>query len=152
MKKTIHANALRLRDKGVLITGDSCSGKSTLTLALLERARVGGYGHALIGDDYIELARKDGKCILQALPNMAGAIEVRGAGIFKIDFEPEIPLDLCVFLTDEPQRLPAKLGDDLVDKAIKKLFLPTLQNSSILNLCYAIEFTLFAQAWQPASP
>lgn len=147
MTKNIHANALRLRNKGVLIMGDSGSGKSTLTLALLERASFRGDSHALVGDDYITCSYEGDKIVLNSIPAMAGSIEVRGAGIFHIEAEPKVQLDLCVVLTNHPQRMPQALSFSPTLAVIKKLFLPPISNTSILNQCYAIEFTLFKQAW-----
>ncbi|MEW5804173.1 MAG: hypothetical protein AB1847_18920 [bacterium] len=50
-----HAAAVSWQDQGIVILGDSCQGKSTLTLELIRR------GFAFLTDDMTCLCRKDGR-------------------------------------------------------------------------------------------
>ena len=76
---TIHATAVLVGARAVLIRGPGGSGKSTLALRLLQAAETGLIRFAcLVGDDrlHVEAVRQ----ILLARPSapLAGLIEVRG--------------------------------------------------------------------------
>lgn len=62
MRKTavIHANAMVINRRGVLITGDSGSGKTQLCVALLKR------GHRIIADDAVKLTLSNQQLIASA--------------------------------------------------------------------------------------
>lgn len=78
---TAHATCVVLGEAGVLIRGASGSGKSSLALALLDRARLAGGFAALVGDDRVRLARHHDRLVARRHPRVAGLIEVRGLGI-----------------------------------------------------------------------
>jgi len=73
----IHATAVLIGGKGLLIRGPSRSGKSTLALDLLQ----GRHGLAawLIGDDRIALENIGTRIEMRGHPRIAGKIEKRGA-------------------------------------------------------------------------
>jgi len=73
----IHATAVLIGGKGLLIRGPSRSGKSTLALDLLQ----GGHGLAawLIGDDRIAVDNIGTRIEMRGHPRIAGKIEKRGA-------------------------------------------------------------------------
>ena len=52
--ETIHANAVAIDGQGILIIGQSGSGKSDLSLRLIDR------GAQLVGDDHCHIVRRDG--------------------------------------------------------------------------------------------
>jgi serine kinase of HPr protein (carbohydrate metabolism regulator) len=82
----IHATALMFGGAGILIRGPSRSGKSSLTLALLnEAAQTSLYGQ-LIGDDQISVEPCDGYLILRGHPAISGKIEKRGEGILDVSW------------------------------------------------------------------
>jgi len=70
----IHATAVLIDGKGLLIRGPSRAGKSTLALDLLER-----FSATLIGDDRVEISNVGGQLLLRGHPLIAGKIEKRGA-------------------------------------------------------------------------
>lgn len=70
-----HASAVALDGHGVLITGESGSGKSSLSLQLMS------FGAQLIADDQTKLSLRDGEVWAEAPPSIAGLIEARGIGI-----------------------------------------------------------------------
>lgn len=71
MSQLLHATAVALGDRAVLLTGPSGSGKSDLALRLIDR------GAVLVGDDAVVL--KEG--LLSGPQRLQGQIEVRGVGI-----------------------------------------------------------------------
>jgi serine kinase of HPr protein (carbohydrate metabolism regulator) len=84
----------------VLITGPSGSGKSDLTLRLLDR------GFTLVSDDQTIVRRDGGKLIASAPPNISGKLEIRGVGIVEMESAKDVPVALVVQLTSEIERLP----------------------------------------------
>jgi serine kinase of HPr protein (carbohydrate metabolism regulator) len=98
----------------VLITGPSGSGKSDLTLRLLDR------GFTLVSDDQT-IVKKDGdKLVASAPPNIAGKLEIRGIGIVEMETVTNMPVALLVELTSDIQRLP----DDSRERPILGVSLP----------------------------
>jgi serine kinase of HPr protein (carbohydrate metabolism regulator) len=114
--ETIHASTVALNGRAVLITGPSGSGKSDLTLRLLDRE------FALVSDDQT-IVKKDGDRLLaSAPPNIAGKLEIRGIGIVEMDRVDSVPVALIVELTGDIQRLP----DDSRERPILGIKLPLI--------------------------
>ena len=123
MTATIHASAVLVGARAVLIRGPSGSGKSRLALDLIAAGRAGQFLFTrLIGDDRVELINTGGRLLVQTAPALAGLIEVRGAGIFRLDHEPCAMVGLVVDLAaTDAQRLPE---NDLI--ALESVKLPRL--------------------------
>ncbi len=100
----VHGSAVCLSGRAALIVGPSGSGKSALALALMSM------GAGLIADDrtiVTEDAR--GTPIASCPPTIAGRIEVRGVGIFRVPPAAPAPLVLVVDLGCRPRsRLPGR--------------------------------------------
>ena len=78
-KITLHGVFMEVMGTGVLITGESSSGKSELALELLTR------GHRLIADDATEFARTSPDTLNGTCPEMLrDFLEVRGLGILNV--------------------------------------------------------------------
>ena len=105
---SIHASAVLVGDRAVLIRGPSGSGKSRLAFDLILAGRAGQSSKAtLIGDDRVRLTPRDGSLIVQNVPELAGLIEIRGLGIRKIDAASEAPIGVVVDLSaSDAERLP----------------------------------------------
>lgn len=98
--ETIHASTVAREGRAVLITGPSGSGKSDLTLRLID------HGFTLVSDDRT-LLRKDGDRLLASAPSpIAGKLEVRGIGIVDVPHMDDVPAALIVELTSDIQRMP----------------------------------------------
>ena len=108
MNDTIHASAVLVGARAVLIRGPSGAGKSRLALALIEAGRCGQLRLArLIGDDRVHLASGGGRLLVRPAPALAGLIEVRGTGILRLDHEPCAVVGLIVDLdAADAERLP----------------------------------------------
>ena len=106
--ETVHASTVALDGRAVLITGPSGSGKSDLTLRMLDR------GFRLVSDDQT-LVKKDGERLLaSAPPTIAGKLEIRGIGIIETEQIDDVPVALVVELTSEIQRLPDDSRERLI--------------------------------------
>jgi serine kinase of HPr protein (carbohydrate metabolism regulator) len=114
--ETVHASTVTSGGRAVLITGPSGSGKSDLTLRLLDR------GFTLVSDDRT-IVKRDGKRLLaSAPPAIAGKLEIRGIGIVEVEHVDDLPVALLVELTSEIQRLP----DDSLERPILGVKLPLI--------------------------
>jgi HPr kinase/phosphorylase len=105
---TVHASAVLVGARAVLIRGPSGSGKSRLTLDLIEAARTGSLPFArLVADDRVHLETANGRLLARPAKALVGLIEVRGVGLRRIAHEPSAVVGLVVDLAAaEAQRLP----------------------------------------------
>jgi HPr kinase/phosphorylase len=106
---TMHASAVLVGDRAVLIRGPSGSGKSRLAFDLILAGRSGQIPPAvLVGDDRIHLDMSQGQLIVRPARELAGLIEIRGLGIRRCDFAAEAVVGLVVDLgAPDAERLPA---------------------------------------------
>ncbi len=104
---TIHASAVLVGARAVLIRGPSGSGKSRLALELIESARNGSLLFArLVGDDRVHLHAAGGRLLVRPAEALAGLIEIRGVGILRLPHEPSAVVRLVVDLAADVERLP----------------------------------------------
>ena len=105
---SIHASAVLVGDRAILIRGPSGSGKSSLAFDLILAGRAGQPAKAtLIGDDRVRLTVRDGTLFVQNVTELAGMIEIRGLGIRKIEAVSEAIVSLVVDLSaSDAERLP----------------------------------------------
>ncbi len=104
---TVHASAVLVGARAVLIQGPSGSGKSSLALALLQAAERGALPFArLVGDDRVHLEPVHGRLLVRPAQTIAGQIEVRGLGIRHMAHEPVAVVGLLVELGAAVERLP----------------------------------------------
>jgi len=107
MPATVHASAVLVGARAVLIRGPSGSGKSRLALELIESARSGSPLFArLVGDDRVHLQAAGGRLLVRPADTLAGLIEVRGLGILRLPHEPSAVVGLVVDLAAAAERLP----------------------------------------------
>ncbi|MBI3678697.1 MAG: HPr kinase/phosphatase C-terminal domain-containing protein [Proteobacteria bacterium] len=98
----IHATCVVLRqlsasfdapaDAGILLLGDSGSGKSDLALRMIER------GAILVADDRVDLSVFEQKLFAAVPGTIAGLLEVRGAGIVRMPHEARARITLAILL------------------------------------------------------
>ena len=85
---TIHASAVLVGARAVLIRGPAGSGKSRLALALIQAGGTGALPFTrLVGDDRVHVEAAHGRLLVRPAETLAGLIEVRGLGIRQVPFE-----------------------------------------------------------------
>jgi serine kinase of HPr protein (carbohydrate metabolism regulator) len=114
--ETIHASTVAVDGRAVLISGPSGSGKSDLTLRLLDR------GFTLVSDDQTIVKREGDRLIASAPPTIKGKLEIRGIGIVDMETVENAPVALYVELTSEIVRLP----DDRRERPVLGVNLPLI--------------------------
>ena len=114
--ETIHASTVATDGRAVLISGPSGSGKSDLTLRLLDR------GFTLVSDDQTIVRRDGDRLVSSAPPTIKGKLEIRGIGIVDMDTVADVPIALYVELTSEIVRLP----DDRRERPVLGVNLPLI--------------------------
>jgi HPr kinase/phosphorylase len=103
----LHANVVLVGESGVLVRGPSGSGKSGLSLRLIEVARSTGIFARLVGDDRVELVACHGRLLAHSVAAIAGMVERRGLGLTPLVHESAACVRLVVDLIDaEVPRLP----------------------------------------------
>jgi HPr kinase/phosphorylase len=136
MSECLHASAVALQGRAVLILGESGAGKSDLALRLIER------GAALVADDQVVLEAREGVLFAAPPPRLAGLIEARGIGIMQLAYQPHVPVAFAVRLVARAQvermpepaffdclgiRLPLHLLHAFDDSTVSKIRLLLLQ-------------------------
>ncbi|TPJ74355.1 HPr kinase/phosphorylase [Mesorhizobium sp. B2-7-1] len=111
--RNIHGTAILIGERGVLITGPSGAGKTTLALALLDHCRTRGTFSRLVGDDQLFSDARGGRLLCRAPASIAGLAEVHGIGPRPLAFEPAAVIDLVVRLV-EPADM-ARLQDETTE-------------------------------------
>ena len=91
----IHATCVAVKGAGILIRGPSGSGKSDVALRLIDE------GAALVADDYCTVSIHDRQLVAAVPDAIAGRLEVRGYGIVRLPYEPQIALKLVVDLASK---------------------------------------------------
>jgi energy-coupling factor transporter ATP-binding protein EcfA2 len=107
---TIHATAVLVGERAVLIMGPSGSGKSDLALRLILNPPPGPSGAPtlvrLIADDRVEVSAAAGRLLCRAPAAIAGLIEVRGQAIRRVPHEAMGMAGLVVLREAPTERLP----------------------------------------------
>ena len=105
---SVHASAVLVGNRAVLIRGSSGAGKSRLAFDLILAGRGGQLPQAvLVGDDRVHLDTVAGELWVRPAPELAGLIEIRGLGIRRCEFVGEAVVGLVVDLAAaDAERLP----------------------------------------------
>jgi HPr kinase/phosphorylase len=109
-RPTVHACAVLVGARALLIRGPAGCGKSLLTFRLIAAAQSGLLPFArLVGDDRIRLEPCHGRLLARAPETLAGLIEVRGLGIRQLPHEPVAVVGGVVDLAaPDAERLPRR--------------------------------------------
>ncbi|MER9524690.1 HPr kinase/phosphorylase [Mesorhizobium sp. M0292] len=121
--ENIHATAILIGERGILITGPSGSGKTTLALALIDHFGRRGLFARLIGDDQLFFAAHFGRLVCHAPASIAGLSEVPGLGPKPLLFEPGAVIDLAIRLvaTEEMARFQEELSEMIAGCTVPRI-------------------------------
>ena len=122
---TIHASAVLVGAKAVLIRGPSGSGKSRLAWGLIQAAEQGTLPFArLVVDDRALVAVHGGRLLVRPAATLAGMIEIYGLGVRQLPYETLAAVGLVVDLgAPDADRMPP---DEAGNTVISGLTLPRL--------------------------
>lgn len=113
---SMHASAVLVGARALLIRGPAGSGKSFLTLALVQAAAAARIAFArLVADDRTLVDVAHGRLLARPAPELAGLLEVRGLGIRRLPYEPVAAISHVVDLAAADS---ARLPEDSARKTI----------------------------------
>jgi serine kinase of HPr protein (carbohydrate metabolism regulator) len=140
----VHATAVAIEGRAVLLRGPSGSGKSDLGLRLIDA------GGRLVADDQSELVRIGSAVMVRPPAAIAGLIEVRGIGILRLEPLMEAPLALIADLVpaETIERLPTARLERVLGLDLPLIGLAPFEASAPAKLRLALR--VYAQPGFPA--
>jgi serine kinase of HPr protein (carbohydrate metabolism regulator) len=138
----VHATAIAIDGRAILLRGPSGAGKSDLAVRLIDG------GARLLADDRALLRRADNRVLVRAPATIVGLIEVRGVGIVRVDCLDEAPLALVVDLTPSAQieRIPDNRFEEVLGLAIPLIALAPFEVSAAAKLRLACRALAVSQS------
>jgi serine kinase of HPr protein (carbohydrate metabolism regulator) len=130
----LHATAVAIEGRAVLLRGRSGAGKSDLGLRLIDA------GAGLVADDQSELRRRADTLIVRAPAALAGLIEVRGIGILRLAALAEAPVALIVDLVppETVERLPMPCSETLLGIVVPCIAVAPFEASAAAKIRLAL--------------
>jgi HPr kinase/phosphorylase len=129
----------------VLIRGPAGSGKSRLALNLIQAASGGQLIFArLVADDRVHVEAAHDRLIARPPATLAGLLEVRGLGIWRLPYEPMAVISWVVDLdVAEPMRIPDDTAAHAVVAGIR------LRRLAVAPGCDPVAMVLVAVGLRP---
>jgi serine kinase of HPr protein (carbohydrate metabolism regulator) len=140
----LHATAVAIDGRAVLLRGPSGAGKSDLGLRLIDA------GARLVADDQSELWRSGEALVVRAPAALAGLIEVRGIGILRLAALAEAPVALLadLVLPEAIERLPKPCSETVLGVAVRRIAVAPFEASAAVKIRLAL--SAFTGAGLPA--
>lgn len=140
----LHATALVLGERGVLLRGPSGAGKSALALALIAHFEARGDFARLVGDDRVHVEALDGRLVARPHPAIAGLVEARGLGLSPAPSEPACVLHAIVDLSprgEAPPRYPCEEEKtaELHEIALLRLAAEGCSDASVARIAFFLQ-------------
>lgn len=122
----LHASCVAFGDKGVLLLGDSGSGKSDLALRLIHD------GGQLVADDQVDVRKAAGGLYAEPPEVLRGMLEVRGIGVLRMEHCPLVQVALVIKLVarEAVERLPDEAFFDCLGLQVPLLSLHAFDSST----------------------
>jgi serine kinase of HPr protein (carbohydrate metabolism regulator) len=130
----VHATAVAIDGKAILLRGPPGAGKSDLALRLIDD------GADLVADDQAELWRAGNHLCVRAPAAIAGLIEIRGIGILRLQAREEAPLAMCVDLlaSAKIERFPERRFEEVLGIAVPLIAVSAFEASATAKLRFAL--------------
>ena len=127
--KKIHSTSVVIEDLGLLIIGQSGSGKSDLALRLIDS------GATLVSDD-LTICKKIGDYLyLYPHSKTKGLLEVREIGIMTVPYVENIKLTLVVELEEEEfERIPEMMSCSILGMKFPKIKIFGKSSSAVAKI------------------
>ena len=137
----IHGTLISVDGKGVLLKGESGSGKSDLALRFIKNEKA-----KLVADDRVDIDISDNRVIGKAPLILKGKLEVRNIGIIEdVETINQVDVFLCVELVKNREcldRLPQDEFEIILDKKIPKIKLYAFDCSTICKILVKISSSI----------
>ena len=142
--RLVHATAVAIEGRAVLLRGPSGCGKSDLALRLIDA------GARLVADDQSELVRVGDDILVRPPAAIAGLFEVRGVGIVRIEPVMDAPLRLVADLagSNTIERLPSPSFERILGIEVPQISLAAFESSATAKLRLAL--SVYAEPGFPA--
>lgn len=146
-KQLIHASCVQFLSKGLLIVGPSASGKSDLSLRLMDE------GAKLVSDDQVlvtvEQSEHHSKLRAEAPEKIKGLIELRGYGIIPVPHDLFTYLDLVIELKPfkELERLSYLHSHWILGCSLPKMMVDAAWPSSVSRI--KVVLSMLSEIGQP---
>jgi serine kinase of HPr protein (carbohydrate metabolism regulator) len=136
---TIHASAVLVGAKAVLIRGPSGAGKSRLAWDLIAAGVHGDLPFArLVADDRAYVEAHGSRLLVRPAPQLAGMLEVHGLDIRRLPYEPVAAVGLVIDLAEaEKARMPVKEAQETLLEGIARPRLSVATGAEALPLVLA---------------
>lgn len=114
----VHGTVIAVGTTGILLTGPSGAGKTSMALRLVAGARRSGHFAAFVSDDQVLVEPAGERLVATAPAAIKGMVELRGSGIGTVEALDSVLLDFALMpvtvdahnrIPEENQRL--RLGD-----------------------------------------
>lgn len=137
-QSTIHATAVLVGPRAVLIQGAPGSGKSRLALALMNAAQSTALQFArLVADDRVHVEAHHGRLLVRPAASLAGLLEVRGLGIRRVAYESAAVVGFVIELgATDAERLPVARTAAVLGITLPRLAVAVSQEALPLVLAY----------------
>ncbi len=136
MAETLHGTAVVFCGRGILLRGESGSGKSDLALRLIEA------GGALVGDDRVAAVAENNILYAEPPPRIAGLIEIRGVGLKRLPYLSRARLDVCIDCVpaESVPRLPDALQAEILGVKLPLFRLYPFEASGVAKIRALLQY------------